>query len=463
MQQNRMKGPQALAAGLAVALFMGAAAYSIASSADANRSARDFESFYRAAQHYSNPDHSIYEFRSLPPDESVTPLFERFPDPLGLLQGQREMLAEMNGLDPEVLKAHFLAPYLYPPALAAFLTPFSLLSLKDAHLVWVVLISFALATIPLVSVWSFNRGAFFPQLTAQQQNQLWILTIALSIAFAPVVISELLWSQVNSIVLLLLLVALGLHMRMPAVAGVSFALACLIKMSPAIFLAYFLWRRNWKLLAWCVFGSLVIVGITSFGGGFRHWIDFTSTFFQISADDRMMLGYFPAGSAGNNSLKGLIYRVTSGAGVMPWAVLNFGIIALLAWTGWRTYREQNAGRLIFRLCVVQLLISPMTWQAHYIYLWPACILLLAEIGVIYRISWRSGLAAAIVVLANVAFWPQLDWLTLFPAERWMLNGYTVSLKCYLLVVLYFLPDLLPTPSKDSTEKPATTDPIGSPG
>jgi hypothetical protein len=105
------------------------------------------------------------------------------------------------------------------------------------------------------------------------------LTVLLSLR---VVQSDLMHGNVNLFILFLVVAALTLYRRRrDASAGVVLALAIACKVTPALFVPYFLWKRSWRVLGGCLVGlPLFFVFIPGLVLGFgenarqlRGWAD----------------------------------------------------------------------------------------------------------------------------------------------------------------------------------------------
>jgi hypothetical protein len=171
-----------------------------------------------------------------------------------LVRWQQQLLQADQGID---IASKFNYPN--PPVMAVILLPFAKLpewlgrlgvseraGVATAALAWFY---FKAALTLLVLRWVFllveGRGRSFPT---------WALVTAALLSMRPV-ISDLQHGNVNLFILFLVVAALTVFIRgWDLTAGVALGLAIACKVTPALFLPYFLWKRAYKALAGAVAG-----------------------------------------------------------------------------------------------------------------------------------------------------------------------------------------------------------------
>ena len=158
-------------------------------------------------------------------------------------------------------------------------------------------------------------------------------------------------------------------------SGLLVGLAAGIKLTPAITGLYFLGVRRWgtALFAALVFAATVALSIATIGGQARFY-------FTDLLGDARRIG--PIGTSFNQSWRGGLSRILGhDAGYGPLvvaAITATAVLALLAWRALGTDSGEQRDRL-GSLLVVQLfglLISPISWTHHWIWLVPLMIWLL---------------------------------------------------------------------------------------
>jgi alpha-1,2-mannosyltransferase len=159
------------------------------------------------------------------------------------------------------------AKYVYPnpPIMALILRPLAELSPNWNSIVWLVLkcLMAVLAIHWVVSL--LDRG--------DRPFPLWAKALAVLLALRPIQ-GDLMHGNVNLFILFLLVGALyAFCKRRDVLAGLTLALAIACKVTPALFVPYFVWKRAWKLLAACTVGLglfLWVVPALWFGWAKNH-------------------------------------------------------------------------------------------------------------------------------------------------------------------------------------------------
>jgi hypothetical protein len=107
----------------------------------------------------------------------------------------------------------------------------------------------------------------------------WAKCMTVLLALRPIM-SDLQHGNVNLFILFLVVAALtAYHRRLDLLAGVVLGLAIACKVTPALFVPYFLWKRSWKALAGCAVGlvlflcpGLVPAALMGWEGNERHLV-----------------------------------------------------------------------------------------------------------------------------------------------------------------------------------------------
>jgi predicted membrane-bound dolichyl-phosphate-mannose-protein mannosyltransferase len=139
--------------------------------------------------------------------------------------------------------------YPNPPVMAHLLWPISeviTLSPLAGALLWFVLkVGMALVSF----VWAF-RIIETPELPFPP----WAKALTVLVAFRPIY-GDLMHGNVNIFILFLVMASLYAFSRgRDVLSGVLLALAIACKVTPALFIVYFLWKRGWRVLAGCAIG-----------------------------------------------------------------------------------------------------------------------------------------------------------------------------------------------------------------
>lgn len=229
-----------------------------------------------------------------------------------------------------------------------------------------------------------------------------------------------LYFQTGVLLVWLFLLGLSLWPRRPLLAGVVWSLGISIKVIPAVFLAWLVWRRQWRATAGIVLGLLLANGaVFAYLGIERGTAQYRGYVHMLRTDPA-----FGEYNERYQSLPSLLHatltpryesKVESSAQSRDWnGVRNFLggtflaphrdlVVALAvalvlaacalvcrgpAITGWRLYQE---GGLV---AVAMLLVSPHTWRHYYWWLWPAVVLAVHEARA--RRPWAIAVVAIVV-------------------------------------------------------------------
>ena len=250
-------------------------------------------------------------------------------------------------------------PFTYPPFAAVV---FSVLGFVGYYLaaVLMVAIGFTALTWTVYLVLRNRAGSrFLPRPTPRV-----LVTLTLVSLVMEPISSTFLHGQINLLLMGLVVTdALGPKTRIPR--GVLAGIAAAIKLTPAVFLLYFVARRQWKTASNMV---AAFIGATSLSiilaprDSEAYW---TATVF-----DPTRIG--DLGYAANQSLRGGLHRLGGLPGLAMsvkteehlWLGLSMIVIGL-AYAGAR--RAVKRGDTVCALAVVaacQLLISPVSWSHH---------------------------------------------------------------------------------------------------
>lgn len=273
-------------------------------------------------------------------------------------------------------------PFTYTPVAALVLAPTVLLAPFTAYVLW------CLATL-VVLAWALSR--FVPADVPRRPLVLAGLVLAASVS--NVMVTQISFGQVN--VLLMGLVLADLFRADDTVAGrvlprgLLVGLATAVKLTPGLFVVYFLVTRQWRLALWSSVGAVgaTLVGAVVFPS--MSWDFFSSVLWGLSS--RIDLdGLFA--SPGNGSIQGAFAALGVASSGPALGVSLVVAVVVLCWA--RTLHR--SGRAVDGWLVVGLaapLLSPVSWVHHWVYLLPALVTL--------AVRGRSRPVRAVLVGAGV--------------------------------------------------------------
>jgi len=256
----------------------------------------------------------------------------------------------------------FPLPFTYPPFAAVVFYPLHLLPFGLVSFAWTVGIIAALYGVVRISQRLLGRGG-------QRQAMCWT---AVGIWIEPLR-STLDYGQIN--VLLCLAVLYAVYSTRWWLSGVLVGLAAGIKLTPAVSGLYFVGVKRWgtALFAAVVFVASVAISALAVGDQARYY--FTDLIF-----DPERVG--SVATSQNQSWRGGISRIVGhDAGYsLPVlvAIAVTAVVAVLAWRAIRASDQDKPDRLggIVIVSLFGLLLSPISWTHHWVWVVPLMIWLI---------------------------------------------------------------------------------------
>lgn len=252
----------------------------------------------------------------------------------------------------------FPLPFTYPPFAAVVFYPLHLLPFGVVAFLWQLGIIAALYGVVALSL----------RLLGRADARLAMVWTAVGIWTEPLR-STFDYGQIN--VLLVLAVLYAVYSSRWWVSGLLVGLAAGVKLTPAVSGLYFVGVRRWAAVAFSavVFAATVGVSILVVGEQGRYY------FTDLLGDARRV---GPIGTSFNQSVRGAISRIVGhDAGYGPVVVAILVVAAALAVLAWRAVDgadDRLAGIVIVQL--FGLLLSPISWTHHWVWLIPLMIWLL---------------------------------------------------------------------------------------
>ncbi len=272
-------------------------------------------------------------------------------------------------------------PFTYPPFALLVLWPIGLAPEPAVQVAWLVLVGVAVIAIAV----TLGRS-----IAAEKRGPVAAMIASALIISAPVQ-SNLRFGQVSIFIVLLALVD-GVGLTPARYRGVLVGVAAAIKLTPLLFVLYFLISRRYSdgaraLVSFAICGLAAAVALPA-----QSWTYWTGTMLTTSRIGDLA-------SLGNQSLHGMLMR----AGVAPtslpvlWAGLVLiicGVALLRARTLTLTGQPAHAAVLVGCATVAA---SPVSWTHHQV--WPvlAAMLLLAATGPLRRFA---GVGLLVIMVAS---------------------------------------------------------------
>jgi len=265
--------------------------------------------------------------------------------------------------------------FLYPPPLAALVTPFAAVFPTDpipGLWIWSGLAAIVLVATVVALARSEHLGGRLPIVDG---GWAWLLVAA---AFAlPPVVDELVNGNVHLFLAGLFALAwLGLRRHDATgdrAAGIALGVATVIKLFPGLLLVWLVLRGRWRPVGWSIVGILVLSLVTLPITGIQPWLDYPTVLANMAAPIDVSASLSPT----------VWLAPVIGFGTARLVVLAIVLVAL-AWVARRADERTGFAAAV----VLALLATPALWT-HY----------LSILVVPLLLALGAGVAPALVALA----------------------------------------------------------------
>ena len=295
-------------------------------------------------------------------------------------------------------------PFTYPPLAAIVFAPFALLSLPAASAAitattLVLLVVSTVIVLTRLDVWDGPRWAAVTREPAWlRRSWLALAIVAPAAIYLEPIRANFDFGQIN-VVLMTLVLADTVPRRTPWPRGLLLGLAIALKLTPAVFLLYFVVRRDGRavLTALVSFVGATLLGVAlAWRDSWEYW---TTT---IRDTDRIGTATLNT----NQNIAGTLARLglTDGVHFAVWTVGCFAALGLTVWATRRLLRAAASSKpegyepVLALICVALfgLVVSPVSWSHHWVWTLPT---LVVTTVLAYR---RRNVALAVVTAVGVA-------------------------------------------------------------
>jgi hypothetical protein len=267
----------------------------------------------------------------------------------------------------------FELQYLYPPALAALLAPLVPLSADVVFLIWQAGIVASLVAAALMLA-RFIR-TLNPVKPSPEASLLFLL-----LALWPPTLDGILWGQVNAYILVLLIGVVYATARSALrSAGFLLGIAIAIKATPAILVIPLLVNKQWRALLWTALGIMTAhLPLCLYPHGLQAVPDFIRTTGEIAVGDVVNDPFY------DYSLRRVVTFFVDVPSVVFTglaAVVSVAYLAVVAaYVRASLNSNDHAGPLrgleLLLGIPVMIIISPLVWNHHLIWLFPVLMTLI---------------------------------------------------------------------------------------
>lgn len=252
--------------------------------------------------------------------------------------------------------------FTYPPFAAILLTPFALLDSVPAKVVWTVL-TFAVliwCLVVLVRQAVKDGDSRLGPSPARATRVAWVAGLSIPVMASYPFLHNMVVGQVS-----LFVVALALcdHLLPRRWQGALVGLAGAIKLTPLVFLPYYLLTRQWRQAAVCLGAFAAATGLAFAvlpAASIAYWTDKLWQTGRVGRTD----------STVNKSLLGLLSReLPAGAPVnLVWLAVAAGVAALAYWRAAQYLRAGNLLAATLAVGALSVAVSPISWPHHQLWL-----------------------------------------------------------------------------------------------
>ena len=294
-------------------------------------------------------------------------------------------------------------PFTYPPFAMLLLRPIAALPEPAVQVIWLILICAA-----VVAIAAALAGAIT---TAPRHRQLVIAVIACAVLVSGPAQSNLRFGQVSMFIVLLALVdAVGLT---PArYRGVLIGVAAAIKLTPLLFVVFFLVSRRHRDAGRAVatfVGCAVLAAVALPADSWTYW---TGTMLETSRIGNLA-------SLGNQSVHGMLMRVGVSPDTLP--MLWAGLVAVICGTALLRARRIQLDDQPVRAAVLvgcaTVVASPVSWTHHQVWTVLAAMLLVATRGLPRRIA-----GVVLLLVMTLSLGALLSDVSTFPGLQFLLEN-----------------------------------------
>ncbi|WP_396931148.1 glycosyltransferase 87 family protein [Mycolicibacterium sp.] len=294
-------------------------------------------------------------------------------------------------------------PFTYPPLAAIVFSPFAWVSLSAAS----VIITVITLVLVLVSTWIVLTRLEVWQHSALTREPAWLRRawlsagiVALAVMYLEPIDANFAFGQIN-VVLMTLVIADCVPRRTPWPRGMLLGVAIALKLTPAVFLLYFVLRRDGRA-ALTAAGTFVAASLLGCALAWRDSLEYWTT--TIRHTDRI-------GSAAlntNQNIAGALARLglDKSTHFILWTLACFAVLALTVWAVRRVLAAGEPTLALMCVALFGLVVSPVSWSHHWVWALPT--VLTAAVAAYRRRNIALGLVTAVGVALMV--WIPLELL-----------------------------------------------------
>jgi alpha-1,2-mannosyltransferase len=289
-------------------------------------------------------------------------------------------------------------PFTYPPLAAVMFAPFAWLPLPVASAAitlttLLLLIASTVVVLTRLDVWPQppgGRSTVTGEPAWMRRGWLAAAVVAPAVIYLEPIRSNFDFGQVN-VVLMTLVIADCVPRKTPWPRGMLLGLAIALKLTPAVFLLYFLLRRDTRALL-VTTASAVVATLAGFVFAWRDSCEYWTE--TVRNTDR--IGTVTLNT--NQNIAGALARLGLGEGerFVVWTLACFAVLGLTVWAARRALKAHEPVLALICVAMFGLVVSPVSWSHHWVWALPT-VLVCAVVAYRHRHA-----VLGLVTLAGIA-------------------------------------------------------------
>jgi alpha-1,2-mannosyltransferase len=293
-------------------------------------------------------------------------------------------------------------PFTYPPLAAIAFAPLALVPLPTAA----AAINVVTCVLLVVSIWVVLTRMDVAQ-DWQVGGAAWVRrgwlaagAVAMGMKYLEPIQANFSFGQIN-VVLMTCVIADCVPRRTPWPRGILVGLAIALKLTPAVFLLFFVLRRDLRAVLAAV-ASFAVMTLLGFALAWKDSCEYWTA--TVRHTDRIG----DATLNTNQNAAGALARLGMGEGThfALWTAACFAVLGLTVWAARRVLAAGEPTLALICVALFGLVVSPVSWSHHWVWGLPAVVVTAV---LAYR---RRDAALALCSVAGAALmqWPPLELL-----------------------------------------------------
>lgn len=291
-------------------------------------------------------------------------------------------------------------PFTYPPFAMLLLRPIAALPEPAVQVIWLALVCAAVAAIATVLGNAIT--------TAPRRRPLVVAAVACALLLSAPAQSNLRFGQV-SVFIVLLALADAVGVTPARYRGVLVGVAAAIKLTPLLFVVFFLVSRRYRDAARAAAAFVGCAALAALVFPADSWTYWTGTVLETSRIGNLA-------SLGNQSVHGMLMRVGVAPDTLPivWAALVALVCGVALLRARQIQLADEPARAAVLVGCATLVASPVSWTHHQVWTVLAAMLMIATHGLPRRVAGVLLLVAMTLslgaLLSDVSTFPGLQFL-----------------------------------------------------